>query len=174
MRSHFGSSNPIDNSDKARLLILAGLFVVLLLATVGVVFVYAGSSRATVKTVVVEKEPEVKLLDVLVPIQTIEAGQTLEPSMFRREQRPAIGLPSRAVRDFEEIKGLYSRSLIAEGQPLHRDYITNIRPTNALTVKIPEGFRAVTISVDARSSVEGWARPGARVDITWASRIQGR
>ena len=174
MRSRFGSNDPINGSDKARLLILAGLFFVLLLATVGVVFLYAGSSRATVKAIVVEKEPEVNMVDVLVPIENIDAGQALTPAMFRKESRPAVGLPSRVVHDFEEIKGLYSRSLIAADQPLHRDYITNIRPTNALTVKIPEGYRAVTISVDARSSVEGWARPGARVDVVWASKIQGR
>ena len=174
MRSQFGSSSSANSSDKARLLILAGLFLVLLVATGGVVFVYAGSSRATVKTVLVEKEPEVKMIDVLVPINQIESGQALEPSMFRREARPALGLPSRVVRDFEEIKGTYSRSLVVEGQPLHRDYITNIRPNSPMTVKIPEGYRAVAISTDVRSSVEGWVRPGARVDVVWVSKIQGQ
>jgi pilus assembly protein CpaB len=111
---------------------------------------------------------------VLVPVREIEAGLALEPTMFRREPRPQVGVSPRVVRDFEEIQGLFARSLIVPGQPLHRDYITTVKPTNAITANIPEGHRAVTISVDARSSVEGWVRPGARVDVIWASSIRGR
>lgn len=174
MRGQFGGGLPSQNSERTRILVLAGFFFVLLTATVGAVIFYTSSSKATVKTVVVEKEPEIKMADVLVPVQNIEPGQALEPAMFRREQRPSVGLPARVVKDFEEIKGQYSRSLIVADQPLHRDYITAVRPTNALTVKIPDGYRAVSISVDVRSSVEGWARPGAKVDVVWASRIRGQ
>jgi pilus assembly protein CpaB len=172
MSRHFGGGNQMRQSDKARIVLLVGAFAVLLFSSLAFLFMYSGSSKATTTTVVVEKEAEIKMADVLVPIEAIEAGQALEPVMFRKESRPQVGLSSRVVKDFEEIKGHYSRSLIVAEQPLHRDYITNIRPTNALTVKIPEGYRAVTISVDAKSSVEGWARPGARVDVIWASRIR--
>jgi len=161
-------------SERARILLLVGVFAVLLFSTLAFLFISSGPTTATTKTVVVEKEPEIKMADVLIPIAAIDAGQALDPTMFRKEARPQVGLSPRVVKDFEEIKGHFSRSLIVADQPLHRDYITNIRPTNALTVKIPEGFRAVTISVDAKSSVEGWARPGARVDVVWASRIRGQ
>jgi len=174
MARHFGGGNQIRNSDRTRFVLLVGAFAFVLFSALAVLFLMSGQTKATTKTVVVEKEAEIKMADVLVPVDTIEAGETLEPQMFRKESRPQVGLSSRVVRDFEEIKGHYSRSLIVADQPLHRDYITNIRPTNALTVKIPEGFRAVTISVDAKSSVEGWARPGARVDVIWASRIKGQ
>lgn len=172
MSRHFGGGNQLRQSDKARLVLLLGAFAVLLFSSLAFLFMYSGSSQPAPTTVVVEKEAEIKMADVLVPIEAIEAGQALEPAMFRQESRPQVGLSSRVVKDLEEIKGHYSRSLIVADQPLHRDYITNVRPTNALTVKIPEGFRAVTISVDAKSSVEGWARPGARVDVIWASRIR--
>jgi len=174
MRGQFGGGVPSQNSERTRILVLAGFFFVLLTATVGAVVFYTSSSKATVKTVVVEKEPEIRMADVLVPVQNIEPGQALEPVMFRREQRPSVGLPTRVVKDFEEIKGQYSRSLVVADQPLHRDYITAVRPTNALTVKIPDGYRAVSISVDVRSSVEGWARAGAKVDVVWASRVRGQ
>lgn len=174
MRGQFGGGIPSQNSERTRILVLAGFFFVLLTATVGAVVFYTSSSKATVKTVVVEKEPEIKMADVLVPVQSIQAGQALEPAMFRREQRPSVGLPARVVKDFEEIKGQWSRSIIVADQPLHRDYITPVRPTNALTVKIPDGYRAVSISVNDISSVEGWARPGAKVDVVWASRIRGQ
>jgi pilus assembly protein CpaB len=124
--------------------------------------------------VVVEKQAEIKMVDVLVPLQKVDAGTPLEPAMFRREARPQVGVTSRVIKDFEEIKGTYARSLIVPGQPLYRDFITNVRPTNALTANIPEGYRAVTIRVDARSGVEGWARAGARVDVVWATRVRGQ
>ena len=60
------------------------------------------------------------------------------------------------------------------GQPIHRDLVTTIRPANELTANIPEGYRAVTIRVDARTSVEGFTRPGARVDVYWTSTVKGK
>ena len=176
MNRHFGGGGGGRQTDKARILILAGVFAAMLFSAIAFLSIYSGSSTAAnnSKTQIVEKEADIKMVDVLVPIQNIEAGQLLESTMFRLETRPVIGLSPRVVKDFEELKGMFSRSLIVPDQPLVRDYITNVRPTNALTVKIPEGYRAVTISVDAKSSVEGWARPGARVDLMWASRINGK
>lgn len=69
---------------------------------------------------------------------------------------------------------MYARSAISKDSPVHQDFITSIRPTNLITANIPEGYRAVTIRVDATSSVEGWARAGANVDVVWASTIRGR
>lgn len=175
MSRQFGSIGGA-RGDRAKLLIVLSLLALLVFSVVAILLFYTTSTTATTNGVVVvkEAEPEIKMIEVLVPMQEIEAGQPLEPALFRKEARPQISVSGRAVRDFEEIKGHYSRSLIVAGQPLYRDFITNIRPTNAITANIPEGYRAVTISVDARSSVEGWARPGAKVDVVWASKIRGQ
>jgi len=175
MSRHFGGVSPGRGVDRAKLLVAVSIFALLSFSVIALLLFSTGSTTASVKPVVVEKdEPEIKMVDVLVPIQDVDAGQPLEPALFKKESRPQIGVSGRVVRDFEEIKGHYSRSLIVSGQPLYRDYITNVRPTNAITANIPEGYRAVTISVDARSSVEGWARPGAKVDVVWASKIRGQ
>ena len=47
--------------------------------------------------------------------------------------------------------------------PVTREMVTDQRPMSQ--IKIPPGFRAVTINVDSRSGVEGWARPNTRVDV---------
>ncbi|WKZ56432.1 MAG: Flp pilus assembly protein CpaB [Bdellovibrionota bacterium] len=150
----------------------------LMVLSIVLVFLFVSSDSSTASTnnkpVVVQKEEDIRMVDVLVPVQDIDPGQALEPGMFRRESRPQIAVDSRAIKDFEEITGYYARSLIVKGQPLQKDYITTVRPVNNVTAKIPPGFRAVTISVDARSSVEGWARPGARVDVVWASKLKGQ
>ncbi len=175
MRSQFGSSTSIDKAERARLLLVASLLFVVVLGCLGVVFLYTGSSKATVIKSEVEPEiPQVKMEEVLVPVKPIDSGTLLDPAMFRTESRPAAGLSSKSVRSFEQIRGSFARAFIAPDQPLHSDYVTSSRPTNALTIKIPDGYRAVTISVDARSSVEGWARPGAKVDVVWASQIRGQ
>lgn len=174
MTRQFGGFGPSHNSDKAKVLVLFGLVAVCLFSAIAFLFLYRRPPTEVTKTVVVEKQAEIKMVDVLVPLQKVDAGTPLEPAMFRREARAQVGVTNRVIKDFEEIKGTYARSLIVPGQPLYRDFVTNVRPTNALTANIPEGFRAVTIRVDARSGVEGWARPGARVDVVWASRIRGQ
>ncbi len=176
MSRHFGGVHSGAQSDKARIFIVLGVVLVVVCSLVALLALYSGASASSPKPVQVEApvEPQVKMVDVLVPVQDVEAGKPLEPGMFRRESRPQVGVSPRVVRDFEEIQGQFARSLIVAGQPLHRDYITSVRPTNQITANIPEGYRAVTISVDARSAVEGWVRPNARVDVMWASNVRGR
>jgi len=114
------------------------------------------------------------LVEIVVPIENIEPGATLDPAMFRRERRPEVTVGPEIVRDFEEVKGLYSRGLLVANQPIHRDFLTTLQPVNALTASIPTGYRAIAIPVDATSSVEGWAQPGARVDLVWVTHMTGQ
>lgn len=171
MATHFGGVSPVRQQQKARtLIVVAGVALAVCLVVVGVLFLSSGSTTASQKETIVKEVPaEIEMLEVLVPVQSVQAGLSLKPSMFRKERRPKQGMPARAVRDFEEIKGHYSRSLIAADAPLVLDYITNVKPSSELTASIPDGYRAVTIRVDAQSAVEGFARPGAHVDVVWST-----
>lgn len=176
MARQFGGIHPSRSGDKARPIIIAGFVLFLFFAGAAFYFLQSGSGGSSGQTsgaVVVEKQQPMKMTTVLVPIQEIKTGVPLEPRMFRKESRPQVGVSERAVKDFEEIRSHYARSLVVPGQPLHKEYITAIKPTNILTAKIPEGFRAVTIRTDSRTSVEGFVRPGAKVDVEWATRING-
>lgn len=175
MAGHFGGISPVRHQQRTKNLALVG-GVVLLMGGVIVAFVALGSnsSTATVTEVTKEVPAQIEMVEVLIPAQNIEAGSELKPEMFRKQQRPKAGLSSRVIRDFEEVKGHYSRSLIPGDSPLVQDLITSIRPTNVITTQIPDGYRAVTIRVDAQSAVEGWARAGARVDVTWATSHGGK
>lgn len=175
MSRHFGGLSPAKQTDRARTLILVSVFFVFLFSTLAFLFLSSNQPVAgPTKVVEVVKESPIEMVDVLVPVQGVEAGRPLEPSMFRKESKPKLGLSPRVVKDYEEIKGFYARTLIVADQPLHNDYITKVRPVNEITEQIPEGYRAVTIRVDQTSSVEGWARPGAQVDIVWASKVRGK
>lgn len=166
--------SPVGQSVRFKVVIFFGVLLVLVFIAVIALLLSNRPTVATTKTVVVEKEAAVKMMDVLVPVSDVPMGAPLEPSMFRKESRPQVGVDPRSVRDFEELKGHYARSLLVSGQPLHRDFITSVRPANALTANIPDGFRAVTIRVDARTSVEGFTQPGATVDVHWSSTLKGQ
>jgi Flp pilus assembly protein CpaB len=176
MASNFGGLKAGRSQQKQRALgLFLGVALVGVLVVLGYVLI---NQNQTVASTVAVPQAEVALdldsAEVLVPIQSIEPGTKLEPMMFRKESRPKQGLPRRIVTDYEEIKGTYARSIIAADAPLLSDYITEIRPSSVITPEIPDGYRAVTIKVDVTEVVEGWARPGARVDVVWTSVVKGR
>lgn len=174
MSRHFGGLGPTRQADRAKVFVVAAVLVITVSAALAFIFISAGQSTNTNVAVVRESsDPVVKMVDVLVPVQQLDQGVELQPAMFRVESRPEIGVPARAVRSFEEIKNTFARTIITQGQPLVRDLITDVRPVSVISGKIPEGYRAVTINVNATTSVEGWARPGARVDVVWVSKIRG-
>jgi len=113
------------------------------------------------------------MIEIIVPLQSVPPGATLEPNMFHRVRKPEIIVGQDIIRDFEEVKGLFSKGVLVAEQPVHRDFLTSLQPVNALTASIPPGYRAIAISVDATSSVEGWAQPGARVDVIWVTKDFG-
>lgn len=175
MPRQFGGSYSNKGNDKARVILFGSAFFVIFFSTLAYFLLGTQKQQKMQPAVVVQKEKaDVKMVSVLVPAQDISTGTPLEYRLFRKETRPQVGVSDRVIQNFEEIKGHYARTLIVKGQPLNRELITAVRPINELTAEIPEGFRAVTIGVDIRTSVEGFVRPGARVDVVWASRIRGK
>ncbi len=178
MSRHFGGVGPGRQVERARMFVVLGILLVIVIAGASLILLSVGSSGTnTTASVVVQKEElTLQRISVLVPKQRIETGLLLEPFMFQEEQRAMVGLPpkERLVTSFDQIRGYYSRSPIIPGEPLLTDVITSVRPSNPVSAKIPEGYRAVTINVNSTSSVEGWATPGAKVDVVWASRIRGQ
>lgn len=128
MSRHFGG-RPVGHSERIRLfLVLFSLALLMVLGGATVWLLGRTPSTGGPSTVVVQKEPELQMTQALVPLREIQAGVQLQPAMFKQETRPAAGLDKRAAKDFEEIAGQYSRTLLIPGQPLHLDQITNVRP----------------------------------------------
>jgi pilus assembly protein CpaB len=174
MNKQFGSRGYSPDRGKALVFVsVAGLvfFSAAAYLLIGAEDAKTVQSKAFVEVV---KETPIDMVEVLIPIQSIEQGKALEPSLFRKEKRVKNKISPKSVRSFDEIVNSYSRTLILSDQPLHADYITKTRPINEIIQQIPEGFRAVTIRVDQISSVEGWARPGSLVDVVWASKVNGQ
>ena len=174
MSRHFGG-RPVGHSERVRLiLVLFSLAFLMMLGGATVWLLSRAPSTSAPSTVVIKPEPELKMVDVLVPLREIGAGVQLQPAMFKKESRHQEGLDNRTAKDFEEIAGQYSRTILIPGQPLHHDQITNVRPNTAISASIPPGFRAVAIRTNATSSVEGWAMAGSKVDVHWQADIAGK
>lgn len=131
-----------------------------------------GSSESARPPVVIEQPPEIEMVDVLVPVQPIETGTEFMPDMFKVEQKPRISLPSGVVSSYVQIQGQFAKARIMMDQPVTTKLVTSARPM--IPIEIPPGFRAVTIPVDETTGVEGWAKPGVRVDVSWTTLRQGR
>lgn len=168
VRSHRHRSN----ASLVKFAVIGAMAVVMI---IGVAVSLHLSSPTSNATTVAAPVPVVEagMVEVIVPLESVPPGATLEATMFHRVKKPEVIVGPDIIRDFEEIKGLYSRGVLVAEQPIHRDFLTSLQPVNALTASIPQGYRAIAISVDATSSVEGWAQPGARVDVIWVTKDLG-
>ena len=173
-----GRFNVSRQSQRTRLLILSGigLFMAVTLSTVLLVSstnTNASQPIAAVKTVKVEKPAPIEMVDVLVPVKEIEPGKPLDPALFMRVKRARVGLPPDAILTYDDLTGQFARSLLPAHQPIVKSVVTNRPPQNQVIENIPEGHRAITISTNATSAVEGWARAGAHVDVHWITDVLG-
>jgi pilus assembly protein CpaB len=173
---HFGASPVRGGTDRTKLLlvlVLVLLFVFLMVAYVMLGSDEGGGDANRVPEVVAQPTPGIRKVEVLIPIQAIPAQTKLEPHMFRVEERPAVSVDERMVKSFEEIVNHWAKTLIIANQPLTTDHIQDTRPVSQIDGSIPAGFRAVTIRTDSTTAVEGWVRPGSKVDVLWTYTHNG-
>lgn len=174
MATRFGAASPAQTyAAKVRWLV-GCLIMVILVLVVTLVFVARGGQEEEAENAgtspdVAYATPVAPTVDILVAGQRIEAGTALMPFMFTDQSVHQDRIPEGAVlaRDKATIAGKYAKTLINANLPLIRTDITDVRPISAVTSSIPPGYRAVTINVDTRSGVEGWAQPNTRVDVLW-------
>jgi len=115
----------------------------------------------------------VPMATVLMPAVMIQAGQKFERAMFKPMIRPLSEIRSNMITDFIKIDGYYAHHAIAADRAILVEDTTPVRPVG-VSSSIPSGFRAITITVNTLSSVEGWVRPGAHVDVAWIAPLRGQ
>ena len=154
-------------------LFISGAFVIFATKKGGSSETEAQPIQPVVVREVAPVQPASQMVEVIVPARDIPQGEALQISNFVKVSRPSVGLPLNAVRSYEELQGKYARYWLAALQPVTANAITKEQPVNVVADSIPKGYRAVTISVSATSGVEGWASPGAQVDVQWISDALG-
>ena len=142
------------------------VFVLLTIVAAGVPLL----SRPAVVVAPVVPTP-VPVVDVYMPIQRISANTPLTPLMFKREQRTLTEVArygAQPIKSESELLARYARVVIMPGKPVMVDEVTDT-PDSLLSKQIRPGFRAVTITVNSESGVEGWGVPQSLVDVAWVS-----
>jgi len=170
MNSGFGggTSSRRGQAQRERMLVVGGgTFVLSLLIVIGLL-VYNQSQ--------VEAKPELKdgkaqLSDVfgtvalVAPTAPVPQGAKLTSVALKELYWPRSEVPEGAVRDMEGVKEMYAKVGIPANQPILRSNLSATPIVGGVAELIPPGYRAVTIEVDATAGVEGWATPGAHVDV---------
>jgi len=174
-RNSFGGRH--GGQDKTLLFLLIGIFFILVVILLAGVFYYITVNDASKNEAILEEnavELKKQMVTVLLPLTEIQIGTKLTPQFFTKEEREAVKVDERAINSFESINNMYATKVLYPGNVLLQDQISNVRPNSNVSTEIPNGFRAVTINVNATSSVEGWAKPGSKVDVNWTTIKNGR
>jgi pilus assembly protein CpaB len=177
MATRFGATPAHTYATKVKWLVgcLISLIALLIVAFVIVAQSNQAVGSATTAPAAVEPVQQVNPgIQVVVAQNRIEEGTRLEPFMFTTVQMEESKVPMGVVRqqDLDKVSGQYAARLIGPNVPVVLDDITNHQPINLLN--IPPGYRAVTINVDARTGVEGFAKPNTRVDVLWTFSQDGK
>lgn len=118
-----------------------------------------------------KRKPAVNAESVFQTVNLVSAAESIpQGSRIRKESLRIIAWPSDrvppdSVRRIEDLDGLYARASLAIDQPIARANLSAQPLSTTIGDLLPAGHRAVTIEVDATAGVEGWATPGAHVDV---------
>lgn len=102
---------------------------------------------------------------VVVAKQDIPAGATLKESMLGEMKINRSMVQPRSAISIDRVVDKISIAPIAKGEQVLLNKVTVSGETSSLSMKVPSGKRAVTVSVDSISSVGGMIRPGDHVDV---------
>ncbi len=180
MATRFGAASPAHTyATKVRWLV-GCLITVILVLGFAIIYIAQSSNSETQASVTQQATDPSQLAptrptqEVLHATTRIEEGARLEAFMFTPLPIDSDKIPLGAVKsqDLNSIVGKYAKRLINAQMPILLDDVSEVRPANSF--QIPPGYRAVTITVDARSGVEGFAKPNTRVDVLWTYTQDGK
>ncbi len=116
-----------------------------------------------------EPVAELEKVNVLAAKKNLDMGTKLEEQdeLFEVKEFIKGEEPENTVGDFEEVKQKYLKVNLRKGAMLFLDDVDD-SPTS---LPIPDGLQAVSLRVNVKTSVAGFANlPGSRVDILWTRR----
>lgn len=101
-----------------------------------------------------------------VPSHVVPAGKRIGDIQTKLVSFPRHQIPEGALREIGAFEDAVAVTALPAGLPFFAENLTLTNgPNNPVIERIPPGMRAMTVRVDATSSVEGWAAAGAVVDV---------
>jgi len=102
---------------------------------------------------------------VVIAVQDIPAGTTLKESMLTEETVPKNILQPRVATSIDRVVGQIAVVPISRGEQVLLNKITLSGQAGSLSMQVPVGKRAITVTVDNINAVGGMIRPGDHVDV---------
>lgn len=105
-------------------------------------------------------------LSIPVPASFVPTGTKVKDIRFRNMAFPRHQVPDGALHSVSEFLEAVTLAPLPANLPLFKDNFSLVAGAkNPVIERIPSGMRAMTLRVDATSSVEGWAGSGSTVDV---------
>ena len=145
-------------------LVRTRVFVVFVFAlTAGGAFAFA--TYRFVNTQAKAPTATLKTTSVVVAAANLTLGDELGADDLRVVEWPANSVPASAFRTTEEVVGRGVIAPIVEHEPILADKLASKDAGAGLPPAIPEGKRALSVSVNEVVGVAGYVLPGTRVDV---------
>ncbi|MET3827442.1 pilus assembly protein CpaB [Sphingomonas sp. PvP055] len=116
--------------------------------------------------------------DVLVATKALPVGTILDASSLRYQPWPKelvqnVYYIKKAGFDPKSLQGTVVRNAITAGQPLTQGALVKPGDRGFLAAALGPGMRAVTVPVEATTSVAGFVFPGDRIDLILTQSVVG-
>jgi len=105
-----------------------------------------------------------ELRTVLVATKEININQALSQENVRVEQWPRRQIPQGSLAQLPDIEGKFARIRLYAGEPILSAKVMNWDDASS-SLKVPKGFRAVSVRVTMDQSVSSLIEPGDKVDV---------
>lgn len=152
------ASKPGSGTGKTGALFLVGAIIMAIVTAM--VFNSAVKGNGAKKPKPPETEP------VIVAAQYIPAGSALTGAHLKRLPWPKAYLsPDSYFTRASDVMGRTVRGDLLPGEIIYKQKLAGEKSRGGLPVMIPEGKRAVAISVNEVKSVAGFVKPGDHVDV---------
>ena len=113
---------------------------------------------------------------VVVAAQNIEPRQQIKIEQLTLKEMPREMVNLQAVTSFDQVVGQFARERIFAGEEVLKARLIKGFEDYGIVIKIPEGYRAMSIPVDKAIGVSGFVRPGDLVDVVagFAETVMGK
>ena len=101
---------------------------------------------------------------VLVATKEININEPLTKENVRIAQWPSRQIPQGSLAELKQVESKYARVRLYEGEPILGAKVMNWDDASS-SLKVPKGFRAVSVKVTMEASVSSLIEPGDHVDV---------
>jgi pilus assembly protein CpaB len=163
--------------DSRKLLLLVGALIVAAITALMARSLIVGTPvpQSTAMTVVAAAPdgPDVLVATKALPVGTILDASSLRYQPWPKELVQNVYYIKKAGFDPKSLQGTVVRNAITAGQPLTQGSLVKPGDRGFLAAALGPGMRAVTVPVQANTSVGGFVFPGDRIDLILTQSVAG-